>query len=309
MNWTCRFLKKTVQMRTSFGCPFSCAFCSYPQVSKGLRIASDQMLERAMQRLSSLSEVQHVVFIDDTFNFPPERFKRLCRILSRHHKHWYCFLRSQFIDDETARLMSDSGCQAVYLGIESANDTVLANMNKKATRVAFEQGVASLRAHGIASMAAFVLGFPGETQASLKDNMDFIENTGVEDYTLKEFYYMENTPVHRDRAKYGLKGAGHRWEHATMTSREASEHKLQLFRGIKGSTFVDPDTSLWYLVLMRENGYSFSEITTIQTVINGVINDQTNGHFSDDHPAFVRLRSLIGSRGGGNEFAGTADSH
>jgi hypothetical protein len=34
--------------------------------------------------------------------------------------------------------MKNSGCQAVYVGIESANDGVLRNMNKRATRAEFE---------------------------------------------------------------------------------------------------------------------------------------------------------------------------
>ncbi|MGY8927968.1 MAG: radical SAM protein, partial [Flavobacteriales bacterium] len=112
--------------------------------------------------------------------------------------------------------MKESGCVGVYLGIESANDTILKNMDKRVTRDNFLKGIKHLNKYGIVSMGAFVLGFPGETEETLNDNLSFIEESGVEFYTLKEFYYMENTPVHEKRDEFGLSGVGSKWKHGTM---------------------------------------------------------------------------------------------
>jgi p-methyltransferase len=302
------FVNHTMQMRTSCGCPFSCAFCSYPKVARGFKTMNTQAVKRSLESVLNIPGVNRIVFVDDTFNVPPKRFKELCRLFAKYDFEWHSFLRVQFVDEDTVKLMEDSGCSSVYLGIESANDQVLCNMNKRATRKVFEQGVALLRKHHIASVAAFVLGFPGETEHTIRDNRDFIENSGVEYYTLKEFYYMEHAPIHADREKYGLRGMGNKWSHETMDSKVTYEHKIRLFQEVRNSCFIDADASLWYIVLLLDAGFSLEQITAIQQEINNVIKDQLNGNFDDRNPAFGRLRDFFQagsdetSEGAGCEF-------
>jgi len=284
------FVRTTLQMRTSCGCPFSCAFCSYPKVAHGFQMMDIDGIGRSLESAFRIPGVTRLCFIDDTFNVPVARFKEICRLLTRYRCEWFSFLRVQFLDEDTARLMKKSGCRAVYLGIESANDAVLRNMNKRAIRSDFERGVALLKKNGITAVAAFVLGFPGETERSIRDNIDFIENSGVDFYTLKEFYYMEHTPVHQQREQYGLVGSGNQWSHSTMDSPTAYRFKTEMFQSIRNATYLDADTSLWYLVALCDAGFSIEQIKTMQREINAVTQDQMRGEFNDLHPAIGRLK-------------------
>ncbi|MFA6234870.1 MAG: radical SAM protein [Bacteroidota bacterium] len=287
------FVNRTVQMRTASGCPFACAFCSYPETAHGVHLMDVSYLDAHIQSVLRIPGVSNIIFIDDTFNVPRGRFHEMCEIFSRYDFEWFSFLRCQFIDRDLAHLMKESGCVAVYLGVESANDSVLKNMHKQASRAKFMEGVAHLRDAGIQSVAAFVLGFPGETEKTIQDDIDFVEQTGVEFYTLKEFYYMEHTPVHREREKYGLTGMGAKWKHNTMDSEGAHEAKYHMFREIKSSVFVDPDTSLWHLAYLYDQGFSLEHIRSIQRDLNEVIRNQIDGQFDDGHPAFQRIRETL----------------
>jgi radical SAM superfamily enzyme YgiQ (UPF0313 family) len=291
------FISHTVQMRTSCGCPFSCAFCSYPKVARGFRKTDLGVLEKSVQSVLRIPGVNRIVFVDDTLNVPPSRFKELCRLFSKYDFEWHSFLRVQFVDNETVELMRDSGCRAVYLGIESANDQVLLNMNKRATRMDYERGINLLGKYGITSVAAFVIGFPGETEQTIRENQDFIETSGVEFFTLKEFYYMEHASIHAERERYGLAGMGNKWSHATMDSQTAYEHKIMIFKEVKNSCFIDPDTSLWHLILLLDAGFTLCQIKAIQQETNAIIRDQLNGSFDDDHEAIGRLRKMLVEQG------------
>jgi p-methyltransferase len=224
---------------------------------------------------------------------PKERFKKICTHLAKMNVAWYSFLRVQFVDEETVKLMKDSGCAMVYLGIESANDAILSNMNKKATRCEFERGVRLLKKHDIPMLAGFVIGFPGETEQTARENIDFIENNGVDFYSLKEFYYMKHTPIYESRDRYELKGIGANWEHKTMNYLQASDLKLAMFREIKGSIGVDPDTSMWYIAYLNDQGYSMAQVKDLQRAINAVILEQLDGRFDDDHPAFNKITNIV----------------
>ncbi|PKU25402.1 radical SAM protein [Telmatospirillum siberiense] len=273
------FLNRTIQIRTAAGCPFSCAFCSYPTTARSWQTLDADLVRTHLDAISRMPGVRQIIFIDDTFNVPRERFKALLQIFCEYDFEWYSFLRVQFVDDEIVRLMKQSGCCGVYLGIESASDTVLANMNKKATSADFARGIELLAKHGIASLAAFVLGFPGETDETLEENIRFIEKYPIDYYSLKEFFYMENTKVHADREKWRLTGGGANWTHATMDYQTASQRKLEMFRTIRNRLFIDPDTSLWYLAYLRDQGLSNEGIRTIQGEINTIMRDQLDGRF------------------------------
>ena len=287
------FLNKTIQLRTSSGCSFSCGFCSYPETARGVHLMELDHIEEHIKSALKIPGIQNIIFIDDTFNVPIPRFKEMCRMFAKYDFNWFSFLRSQYIDEETAKLMKDSGCLGIYAGVESGNDIVLKNMSKKATRADFEKGIGFLRREGIIVLAAFVLGYPGETEATLDDNISFIENTGIDFYSLKEFYYQENTPVFRASEEFGLTGMGTNWSHETMDHADIPNHIISLFRKIKSSVFIDPDTSLWYLAYMYDQGYSMPEIAKIQTLINDIIVSQLDGHFDDNHPAFNEIQNLV----------------
>lgn len=287
------YINHTVQMRTSSGCPFSCAFCSYPKTAKKFYTMAIPDVEKNIQHALRVDGVNKIIFIDDTFNASALRFKEICRLFCKYNFEWFSFLRAQFLDEEAAKLMKDSGCIGVYLGIESANDFVLKNMNKNATRSQFIKGLNLLKKYGITTMAAFIIGFPGETEDSIKNDIEFIETTGIDFYTLKEFYYMKHTDIHENREKFGLSGLGSNWKHNTMDYKTASLKKKEMFKNIKNSVFVDPDTSLWYLAYLYDQGYSMDSITTIQKEINSITMDQMNGVYDDNHRGFRNLRGIF----------------
>ncbi len=267
------FLNRTIQIRTASGCPFACAFCSYPTTAGPWQTVEAEHVRAHLDSLMRIGTIDRIIFIDDTFNVPPHRFRELINIFAEYNFEWFSFLRVQYVDDEVVRMMKDSGCKGVYLGIESASDKVLRNMNKRATSRQFAEGVQLLNKHDIDYLAAFVLGFPGEDDGTIQENIDFIRDNGVRFYSLKEFYYMPHTLVHEKRAEYGLTGMGNKWSHATMSHEQASRIKLEMFQSIE-STHIDPDTSLWYMAYLYDQGYDFAQIRQWQAEINALMKRQ-----------------------------------
>ena len=87
----------------------------------------------------------------------------------------------------------------------------------------------------------FIIGFPGETHETIQSNVDFIKNSGIDFYSLKEFWYAPNAPIAAKASQFGLEGFGNKWKHNTMTSQEASTIKLEIFNDIneiKGQNYV-----------------------------------------------------------------------
>lgn len=232
-------LGRTLQTRTARSCAFKCSFCNYPTRAGALTLASLDTLEKEFDSMRSAGDVQNVVFIDDTFNVPLPRFKDICRLMIKKNYgfNWFSYFRCSNSDEEAFELMAKSGCKGVFLGIESGSRTILQNMAKFATPEKYAKGIEMLRKHDILTFGSFITGFPGETEATVNETIDFIRENKPDYYRAQMWYCEPGTPVFHEKDKYQINGDGFVWTHATMDSLEAMDHIDRMFLTI--------DESLW----------------------------------------------------------------
>lgn len=252
-------LGATIQMRTARSCAFKCSFCNYPTRAGKLTLASLDTVERELESIRSLENVRNVVFIDDTFNVPLPRFKDLCRLMidRKFNFNWFSYFRCSNSDDEAIELMAKSGCKGVFLGIESGSPTILKNMNKAATVERYAEGIKLLREHGIATFGSFIIGFPGETDETVQETVNFIRENKPDFYRAQMWYCEPGTPIFREKEKYQISGDGFVWQHGSMSSPEAMDHIERLFLQIKESLWL-PQWSFdfWFIPYFLGKGLS-----------------------------------------------------
>lgn len=240
-NFSEQDLGYTIQTRTARSCAFKCAFCNYPARAGKLTLTSTDVVKHELNSIRELGNVKNVVFIDDTFNVPLPRFKDLCRMMIKENYgfNWFSYFRCSNSDEETVELMARSGCKGVFLGIESGSPTILKNMNKAATIDQYVEGMRKLREYGILTFGSFIIGFPGETRATVDETVSFIKETRPDYYRAQMWYCEPGTPIDQQRLKYKIEGEGFVWSHATMGSLEAMDQIDRTFLSI------DVDESVW----------------------------------------------------------------
>ncbi len=258
-----------VLLRTARGCSFRCAYCSYHTNGGTLRLmAVDDAI--AMLKRAKNAGVGSVIFIDDTFNIPKKRFENLLdRMIAEDiNLPWSSFLRCQYIDENIVNKMKQSGCQGVFLGIESGSDELLKNMNKGSANQAYRRGIQWLKEQGIVTLGAFIVGFPGETSETLAKTVDFLETAGLDFYFLQIFYYLHHTLIHQQAAKYQLVGEGDKWVHATMNAEEAKEAIARIFMTVKNTMFVNPVYNFWEIAYLQNKGFDLPAIRQYKYEMN-----------------------------------------
>lgn len=223
-----------VNVRTAISCPFSCAFCGFPQHAGKYQAAPIEAVQEELNTLSKIQTLKFIHFIDDTFNVPVKRFKELMKMIikNKYNFKWGCHLRCQTIDSETAGLMKESGCEGVLLGIESGSNQILANMNKKANLERYYTGIALLKEFGINTYGSFIIGFPGETHETVQETVTFIKDSGLDFYRAQLWYCERITPIWKQKEIYGINGSNFEWSHKTMNSKEACDIIEEIFLSI-----------------------------------------------------------------------------
>lgn len=99
---------------------------------------------------------------------------------------WNSYLRADHADAECVALMRDSGCEGVFLGVESGSDRILQAMNKTSRRRHYLEIMPRLKEAGILVHANLIVGFPGETEEEFGATMDLVrEVTYAQAYSFK----------------------------------------------------------------------------------------------------------------------------
>ncbi len=262
---------RTVQTRTARSCAYHCAFCDYPIRAGRLSLASVEVVERELELLAARG-VQHLVFVDDTFNVPHERFRDLCQMMIRRRFgfRWYSYLRCGSITSaDTFPLMRASGCEGVFLGIESGDATVLRNMDKVATPERYLRGIEALHAEGILTFASFIAGFPGESAHSIANTIAFVNEARPTLYRVEPWWYNHRSPIHKRAAEFELTGRAYDWRHATMTASEACDAIDAIFQGVTGSYWCPQQSfSFWALPYLMGKGMSRAQVVAFHGLLH-----------------------------------------
>ncbi len=156
------------------GCPFECEFCSNTVFGTTYRERSaENVLEEVENALSFGYDYIH--FGDDVFTLNKERIKKICREIRGRglHFRWECLGRVDSIDNEIALEMKQAGCEKIYFGIESGNDSILKLMNKKINIDQARKAVETARSAGLKTGAFFILFYPGDTNDTVLETIRY----------------------------------------------------------------------------------------------------------------------------------------
>jgi anaerobic magnesium-protoporphyrin IX monomethyl ester cyclase len=270
-------VKNYVNVRITKGCPFACAFCSFPLRTEKYDVSRLDYIEHELNAIREIGTVSGICFVDDTVNVPLPTFKEMLRMMIRNDYgfKWHCFFRADFCDEEVVELMARSGCQGVFLGLESANDHILANMNKTPRKEHYLKVVPLFKNAGIQVFASIFFGFPGETYQTAQETMDFLHETKPDFYRPLIWYCDPVTPIWRERHKYGIKGYHFSWSHDTMDVSTACHLVERCFMSFDQPVWVpDPGFNYVSLYMLQNRGMSFDQIKTFLRCFSSVVRER-----------------------------------
>lgn len=161
---------------TSRGCPFRCRFCS-SSIFMGYRFRtrSPKNVVDEIEWLVSDFGAKHISFSDDTFTLNRKRVEEICDEIKRRKIdiEWSCSSRVDTINESMLRKMSESGCRAIYYGVESVNDEILRYYGKNIDSQKVERAVKLAKKYKLKVICSFIIGAPMERKEDMKATLNF----------------------------------------------------------------------------------------------------------------------------------------
>ncbi|WP_305041399.1 B12-binding domain-containing radical SAM protein [Geoalkalibacter sp.] len=189
---------------TSRGCPFACDFCFDSRGSNRVRPLPWERLEAELA-LFVRARVAQIWVLDSTFNYPPERGKKLLRLLAEKapHIHFHLEAKADFLDRETAHLLGALSC-SVQIGLQSAHPKVLRTIHRNLDPDDFRKNIHLLAAEGVTYGLDLIYGLPGDSLAGFGASLEFALEQRPNQIDIFPLAVLPGTILHRERERLGL---------------------------------------------------------------------------------------------------------
>jgi radical SAM superfamily enzyme YgiQ (UPF0313 family) len=191
---------------SSRGCVFWCDFCSTVRMfGRGYRMRSAKNVVDEMQFVHDKYGVNQVTFYDDAFSVDRDRVLQICKELHdrKLDMKWDCGTRVDMVDRELMTTMKKAGCIAVWLGVESGSELILGKMNKSIKLDQTRRAYKIANEVGLMRIANVVLGFPGETEQTAKETINFVKELNPDDVGFYVATPYPGTPMYEQVIKNG----------------------------------------------------------------------------------------------------------
>ncbi|MEW6403547.1 MAG: radical SAM protein [Chloroflexota bacterium] len=205
-------------MLTSRGCPAGCTYCiKHVSYQYATRLRSPRLILEEMWYLKKLG-INHIHMYADLFTVNRDQVIEMCELMieQKIDIHWTSNSRVDFVDEEMLTLMGKAGCRLISWGIESGNEAILKHAHKGADPAKAERALRWAKKAGIMNWGYFIIGLPGETEATIRQTIDFAKKLPLDIALFHVAAPYPGTPFFFEVVKNKWFRPGTRWEHVDM---------------------------------------------------------------------------------------------
>jgi anaerobic magnesium-protoporphyrin IX monomethyl ester cyclase len=165
---------------TSRGCPFNCRFCQASAQWGKCRYHSAQRVVAEIEKLRrDYPYLDAINIIDDLFIGDRKRLREMVRLIREKGLHQGVVFNINghvnMVNEETLDLLKSINVIQIAYGFESGSERVLDFLKRGSATVARNRRAAELTdSYGIGVGGQFMIGAPGETEAEMRETIDFI---------------------------------------------------------------------------------------------------------------------------------------
>lgn len=208
---------RTLNYVSSQGCVYKCRFCYELTYNRKYSAIDAESLLDEIESLKLRFDITGVKFYDADWFINLKRAVAFCRgLIERQIKiKWAAsinpndILKARDREPELMRLLNESGCTRLLMGVESGSNRVLNEIvEKEITREQIFDVAKEISQNGILGSYTFIVGFPGETEIEQEQTYELIERLRLlrpqPETRVHIFAPYPGTPLYEKAISYGF---------------------------------------------------------------------------------------------------------
>lgn len=231
-------------VQTSRGCPFKCEFCA-SSIMLTPRY-THKPVERVMAEIREIKNRWPRPFIEfaDDNTFADARYgRKLVEALGNENVKWFAETDiSVAQDDELLRLIAQSGCRQILVGLETPTAHGLDGLELRSNwkyrkRDFYRAAIERIQSHGITLNGCFVLGLDGDTEEVFDLIPQFVEETALYDVQVTVQTAFPGTPLYNRFLAAGRLIEPRNWRKCSLF--DVNFHPAQMTAGRLETKFAE----------------------------------------------------------------------
>lgn len=193
---------RVVPVMATRGCPYNCDFCCVHDIyGATVRHVPVENIVRYMVE----SGGRIFMFLDDNIMGDRRYAKELLEAIKPLKIKWGGQASLSFVHDtELLRLARESGCGALFFGLESVSEYRLGKMRKSIHKIEeVKAAIRKLRKTGIYPYASVVFGFDEDTQQTFPETLEFLHKNHVGSASVNILTPYPGTQIYRQFKEEG----------------------------------------------------------------------------------------------------------
>jgi radical SAM superfamily enzyme YgiQ (UPF0313 family) len=187
------------------GCPHQCSYCSIACLYKGRYMT--RPIDEVMRDILRVKELgfKYFYLLDDNIVGNPKFLQELCTRVKPLKMNWASQCSTNLaLNPSLLKLVAESGCKIMSLGIESITQEGLNQLNKNwVTTAEHEKLLKKISDVGIIPATEMMIGTDSDTLVSIRNTYDFVMKARI---PIPKFYIL--TPMPRSVLYEDLKKQG-----------------------------------------------------------------------------------------------------
>ncbi len=198
--WKTAHGHNAVSISTQRGCPYTCKWCSTAVYGQSYRRRSAENVVDEIVFLQKNYDFDLIWFVDDVFTvsnkwlgeFHDELKKRQVTVQLE------CITRADRLNDEVLKMLRACGCFRVWIGAESGSQRIIDAMDRRVDVDQVRAMIKSARKIGIQAGTFIMLGYPGETEADIRETVEHLKDSNPDLFTITVAYPIKGTGLYEE---------------------------------------------------------------------------------------------------------------
>lgn len=201
--------ERATSLVTCAGCPYACSYCSHWTGYRKLEMKSPEKVREELRYIRDRYGWTSVMMYDDEINLRTDFMETFLPMLKEEGVKWRAFFKNgpKLTREDVFRDMADAGCVQLCTGAESANEQILKDIHKGATKQNNSDFVRYCVKYGIHPKVFTQVGLPGETPETIEELRTWLLEMvalGLKDADVSITTPYEGTPLYDTPEKFNI---------------------------------------------------------------------------------------------------------
>lgn len=192
--------KRTLNISTQRGCPYTCKWCSTAVYGQSYRRNSPQKVVEEILHLQQAFEVEALWFVDDVFTVSHKWIAELHSEFKIHNLKipFECITRAERLNTEILILLKEMGCFRIWIGAESGSQKIIDKMDRRVDLATVQQMIQETKKLGMETGTFIMVGYPDEDFDDIVSTMEHIRKCNPDLLTITKAYPIKGTELYKE---------------------------------------------------------------------------------------------------------------